>query len=379
MDLMSAMLKMPSGLGPVPTEAYWQQKLEVAQNVLFCKEIFAQLAREAVQSKSSIPHIVVGNQIITNVFPGIQLSIVLCHSSGKDKDKKPPLSPHKLDHNHVLEHSLHQLLRELHHKNVHFPPPHPVTAMIGVSKKRRLAGSTAMSKRELLEMTESESLLDQIIKQTKHNVLRLRTMQTIDGFAANLSDPQLAAHWSCINNSLEASCRVIITSQGYDLRAWHSFVLQIGVDTIKVITREGKVFILSYEQQELQDFIMWQISQHQISVSQNLARLMGWNILSTSTAVGVGELESSGTASSIVLASPNHDRTIAIKSGPSSGVKIYLQSSQTNGSKIRSILKDSKWQHVGGEFQEVDISKFDGRTFASKLEILMAVLVKSNR
>lgn len=67
---------------------------------------------------------------------------------------QPPLSPHKLDHNHVLEHSLHQLLRELHHKNVHFPPPHPVTAMIGVSKKRRLAGSTAMSKRELLEMTE---------------------------------------------------------------------------------------------------------------------------------------------------------------------------------------------------------------------------------
>lgn len=58
---------------------------------------------------------------------------------------------------------------------------------------------------------------------------------------------------------------------------------------------------------EFSKFIL-QISQHQISVSQNLARLMGFNILSTSTAVGVGELESSGTASSIVLASPNHDR-----------------------------------------------------------------------
>ena len=63
-------------------------------------------------------------------------------------------SPPKLDHNHVLEHSLHQLLREMHHKNIHYPPPHPVTAMIGVSKKRRLAGPSAMSRRELLEMAD---------------------------------------------------------------------------------------------------------------------------------------------------------------------------------------------------------------------------------
>lgn len=62
-------------------------------------------------------------------------------------------------------------------------------------------------------------MLDQIIKQTKHNVLRLRTMQTIDGITASLMDPQLTVHWSCCNSSTEASCRVIITSQGYDLRS----------------------------------------------------------------------------------------------------------------------------------------------------------------
>lgn len=45
-------------------------KLEAAQNVLLCKEIFAQLSREAVQIKSQIPHIVVKNQIISQPFPG---------------------------------------------------------------------------------------------------------------------------------------------------------------------------------------------------------------------------------------------------------------------------------------------------------------------
>ncbi|XP_060062888.1 mediator of RNA polymerase II transcription subunit 17-like [Ylistrum balloti] len=380
MDLMSAILKIPSGLGTIPTDAYWQQKLEVAQNVLFCKEIFAQLAREAVQSKSSVPHLVVGNQIITNIFPGIQLSIVLCHSPGKDKDKKQSSAPHKLDHNHVLEHSLHQLLRELHYKNIHFSPPHPVTAVIGISKKRRLAGPNALSRSELTEMIENETLLHQIIKQTKHSVLRLRTMKTIDHYASTQKDPNLATHWNCTNNSLEASCRVVITSQGYDLRVWHSFVLNIGVDMVKAVTREGRVYTFSYEERELEDFIMWQISQHQLSVSQNLARMMGWQMLSTSTALGVGDMEDVGTASSLVLASPNHDRVLAIKSGPSSGVKVFLQChSKDHNGKNRAVLKDIKWQSVGTDFQSVDLARFDGRSFASKFELLLAVLTRSSK
>jgi hypothetical protein len=48
---------------------HWQAKLEAAQNVLLCKEIFAQLSREAVQIKSQIPHIVMKNQIISQPFP----------------------------------------------------------------------------------------------------------------------------------------------------------------------------------------------------------------------------------------------------------------------------------------------------------------------
>lgn len=43
MDLTGAILRVPSGIGPVRSETYWQQKLEKAQNVLFCKEIFAQV------------------------------------------------------------------------------------------------------------------------------------------------------------------------------------------------------------------------------------------------------------------------------------------------------------------------------------------------
>lgn len=55
--------------GPAAANAdqHWQQKLEAAQNVLFCKELFNQLAKEAVQLQSQIPHMVVGNQIMATV------------------------------------------------------------------------------------------------------------------------------------------------------------------------------------------------------------------------------------------------------------------------------------------------------------------------
>ncbi|CAG2123535.1 unnamed protein product, partial [Medioppia subpectinata] len=91
----------------------WHQKLENAQNVLFNKELFAQLAREAVQLQLPIPTTVIGNQIIASLFPGVQLSIVLCHTTinGKIKHQKNSslAIPSKQDspNKPVLEHSLH--------------------------------------------------------------------------------------------------------------------------------------------------------------------------------------------------------------------------------------------------------------------------------
>ncbi len=102
-------------------EVHWQKKLEAAQNVLFCKELFSQLAKEAIalqvgvgtvartmrtrfcpstrsppppslsppphNVKAPIPHMVVGNQITASLFTDIQLIISLCHSNSSS-DKK---------------------------------------------------------------------------------------------------------------------------------------------------------------------------------------------------------------------------------------------------------------------------------------------------
>ncbi|KAI8784768.1 Mediator of RNA polymerase II transcription subunit 17 [Biomphalaria glabrata] len=373
MNITSATLKMPSSLGPVSADTYWQLKLETAQNVLFCKELFAQLAREAVQiKKASTPHMVVGNQILTNVFPGVQLSIVLCHHTGKEK--KVNLSSEKLEHNHVLEHSLHQLLREVHDRNLKCSAPHPVNAMLGMTRKRRLAGPRAMSRQELMEMGENESLLEQILKQTKHAVLRIRSMHVIDQMAVSIQDPQLCAHWSCLNSSLESSVRVSVTSYGYEsIRT--SLVLTIGIDLIRVVMKDGRVCTLSFEETELRDLLQWQICQHHTHSIQHLAKVQGWQVLSGIVSSGFGDMEAYGTTSNVLMASPRSNVIVSFHSNPVSGSKLWVKKVEPSIETHHSpAVTANKWASLSGEFQEVNLQLLEGRNLVGKIDMLMARL-----
>ncbi|XP_051534980.1 mediator of RNA polymerase II transcription subunit 17 [Myxocyprinus asiaticus] len=361
-----------------PGSQMWHLKLEAAQNVLLCKEIFAQLSREAVQIKSQIPHIVVKNQIISQPFPGLQLSISLCHSTGDKKHQRT--SPDKSkpdDHLYVLEHNLHQLTREFHKQTLSsVVMPHPASAPFG-HKRLRLAGPMAYDKAEISSLQQSEGLLEKIIKQAKHIFLRSRTARTIDSLASRIEDPQIQAHWSNINDVYESSVKVLITSQGYE-QICKSIQLQlnIGVEQIRVVHRDGRVITLSHQEQELQDFLLSQMSQHQVHAVQQLAKVMGWHVLSFSNHVGLGPIESIGNASAITVASPNGDYAISVRNGPESGCKVLVQFSRSQAKDLpkSDVVQDAKWTHLRGPHKEVHWGRMEGRNFVYKMELLMAAL-----
>ena len=80
--------------------------------------------------------------------------------------------PSQGNHSHDLEHSLHQLLRRQHSRNINHEGPSLSSAPVGISKRRRLAGPRAADRRSLLEMATQRTLLEQIIQQAQHVVLR---------------------------------------------------------------------------------------------------------------------------------------------------------------------------------------------------------------
>ena len=267
-QLVSATLGQFSSSPQKPAELHWQNKLEAAQNVLFCKELFSQLAREAVGLQAPIPHMVVGSQITASLFPDIQLIISLCHSTGSTDKKSGGAggSPQsRNDHSHVLEHSLHQLLRKVHRGNINPDGPGLSSAPVGVHRKRRAAGPGAADRHGLLEMTQTETLLEQIVRQAQHVVLRLRTIFVLDTLAREFKDPLLTSHWSTLSSPTCSSVKVSVVSAGYDTIIKTQLVIHVGEKMLRVICKDGRVLNFSYEPQELRDFILCQISQHQVT------------------------------------------------------------------------------------------------------------------
>ncbi|XP_041919455.1 mediator of RNA polymerase II transcription subunit 17 [Alosa sapidissima] len=355
----------------------WHMQLETAQNVLLCKEILAQLSREAVQLKSQIPHIVVKNHIISQPFPGLQLSISLCHSTGEKKNQRSPVENKPDDHLYVLEHNLHQLIREFHKQSLtSLVMPHPVSAPLG-PKRLRLAGPLAYDKSALTNLQSSEGLLEKIIKQAKHIFLRSRTARTIDSLASRVEDPQIQAHWSNINHVYESSVKVLITSHGYE-QICKSIQLQlnIGVEQIRVVHRDGRVVTLSHQEQELQDFLLSQMSQHQVHAVQQLAKVMGWHVLSFSNHVGLGAIENIGNASAVTVASPNGEHAISVRNGPEQGCRVLVQRVRGVGGAGGGgeVVQDLRWAQLRGAHREVNWGRMEGRNFIYKMELLMAAL-----
>ncbi|NXL51637.1 MED17 polymerase, partial [Podilymbus podiceps] len=145
-----------------PGSPHWQTKLETAQNVLLCKEIFAQLSREAVQIKSQIPHIVVKNQIISQPFPVCTLKTVEHYT-------------YYFLQIHYLVTFFHNIcLLQCHKQTLSSTVmPHPASAPFG-HKRMRLAGPQAFDKNDISSLQSNEGLLEKIIKQAKHIFLRRR-------------------------------------------------------------------------------------------------------------------------------------------------------------------------------------------------------------
>lgn len=331
-------------------EMFWQKKLEFAQNVLFCKELFAQLAREAVQLQAAIPHIVTGNQIRATLLPGIQLHISLCHTLSYQGEGKKRT---KDGHDHALEHSLHQLLREVHYKNTHYPLPHSGHAY-GIAKKRLLAGPMAFDRHELWELTKSPTLLEQIIAQAQHTFVRKRTQYVIDTLARDFKDPIISSTWNSLNSPTLSWVKMRINSLGYDTICRAAITIHVKETTLKAICRDGTVVHLSYEPQELRDLILRNVAQNHINSLVALSKCMAWQNLSNSPHLGIGPVQPLGNAYSCVLESPLGDKIIAVqvRCEPLIAIKVYVSHSPRDFYPS-ALVQGKFWENLNSNYREV--------------------------
>lgn len=390
----------------------WQEKLEAAQNVLFCKELFSHLANQAVQYQFVIPTTVAGNQIILALFPDIKLYITLVHKTPNTKcsrELSEAMKKLQNEHKPVLEHSLHQILKDFY------------ASMLRKMQDRdipRQAGPCAIDKQTLFEISRQESSLDKLVNQAQHLIMRQQVMEVIDTFAAKIKDPLIISHWFCWNSPVTSIVRVDIVSHNNEILGRSHMLIYIGTRQLRVITRDCKNLVLGYEPDELKHLLLWQSCLHQFIASDKLSKLLGWYTLILNHSVNVTRQDISSNAFSLVICSSNCKYMISIKSGPQFGLAVevaqfkepmstsigdlgHATSNSTTGNLLaggdlhREALDGvfetghlsngcgpekrlKKLQDLVDHFREVDWDTMQGRDFLTKLELLMAALTDLN-
>lgn len=105
------------------------------------------------------------------------------------------------------------------------------------------------------------------------------------------------------------------------------------------------------------------MSQHQVHAVQQLAKVMGWHVLSFSNHVGLGPVESIGNASAITVASPNGEYAVSGESKSSCLLVLTTRSCWTSVSSAcpQCVLSVSSGQlrlklHAGGSFLTIYVA-----------------------
>lgn len=135
---------------------------------------------------------------------------------------------------------------------------------------------------------------------------------------------------------------------------------------------------LSYESEELKNFVLYQMQNHQIIGVQNIAKSMGWQLLTSSPQLGVGPMQPYTWSSSTILVSSAGDRLIAIKCEPQGKVQVNVACLPRKDFFSGQLIKERKWENLDGSFQEVQLKNMEGKNFLNKMELLMASLTSSS-
>lgn len=70
-------------------------------------------------------------------------------------------------------------------------------------------------------------------------------------------------------------------------------------------------------------------------------------------------------------------RMIAVRCEPLGGVQVSIAHSPRKDFFSGQLVKERKWENLGGGFKEVRWDKMEGKNFLNKMELLMASLTSS--
>ena len=158
----------------------WNSKLCMAQNVIFCKELFARLSNEAIRYKSDGtigPFVVIKDSISAQIFPNISLVIEYVNTKENKLTDGNNIVNNKIKLDSKLYYIKSLLMKKLykdHFNCLHISAPKPTCAVFGLTNEQRLATVFPTNYKNLLRNVDktSGSLVQYIVNLAKLEVVK---------------------------------------------------------------------------------------------------------------------------------------------------------------------------------------------------------------
>ncbi|OAF68116.1 Mediator complex subunit 17 [Intoshia linei] len=334
---------VPSQFDPINTI------LNEAQNVLFCRELFAVICSECVQFSDTICTSIYENVITCELIGGGKLSFFLMQKYANhietdeiSKDKPSKASRNDVVNESVLMSKMKMCLLKIWHQfqineNMNYCWLPPSRSLQGeISKKQLYACKGKLYRRKF--NTDRNQILKTLHDMANHSIIKQIFLQVVDDFECEITDPLIRLNVFTLVSCDYTMYRITFFSVGHPYYKSHTKV-KVNSDSIEFFCADIRKVVLRPEKKAIYNFIHTLSIQHLIYIIDELASELRWNNIS-----------SSFNRNSIVNCSHLFKHTYSILADPNDSVILIVTINQTSG--VRLFIK-----YIDGNFYEKYINQ----------------------
>lgn len=336
----------------------WEESLNLAQQHIFNKDLFAHLSTDAYQGLFSGVE-VLNSKITCKILDDVQ--VVISHEIGCEDANLS--TDDAVDSTEDLKLILTALLQSHHKRNAKWTSPYPATSNY---YKKQSRSSTIVNMLNRKKVSQHNSILKEFLDQATHKVWITRLKFYLDEKCKMLNDQSMLIHWNSLKCRLKSSITVSVISKLHLTSAVKaSFLISIDQQGMNITFEDSNTIYLHFDIAALNTLIDSKIRTHLQMVAKCLCLRYSWTVVQSTWKYPTFIVENQTGFPEKRLVCVASDKSTSIRVTFHSNITIELSKS---GSDVSSLL-DSEFQAY--VYNPIPLDAIAGSSFIEKFQTLL--------
>jgi len=263
-----------------PNIPEWHIKLCRAQNVIFCKELFAILTNEAIRYVSDgtvAPFVVINNCISAQIFADTEMLIEYCNNDQITKKENEAPRRSNTENLNFIKNKLMRLLQESHYRKLNVSAPKPSCAALGVPSYLRIASTSPENYRNLTSglNKQKRTLIESTIEFAKLHVIKKRVKESIEKIQSIFPCKRIQLSPDTNTSDYESSITTAVYDCALDDKSRLIAQITFFPDKVKIFY-ENTILELEPNHQSICSCLLHFLCQQHIMSTKMIANCSGW-------------------------------------------------------------------------------------------------------